>query len=76
MMIGRHLVILIGLMIAVAGGWDRSARAETNIMLIVDASGSMKKKVDGEQRMTAAKRVLAETLATLPAAARLGLLVY
>jgi Mg-chelatase subunit ChlD len=58
-----------------------SARAQEgdvprNVMLIVDASGSMKIKVDGESRITAAKRVLAETLATMPADVRLGLLAY
>ncbi|WP_395019126.1 VWA domain-containing protein [Dongia sp.] len=57
------------------------ARAEDdgttrNVMLIVDASGSMKKAVEGESRMTAAKRVLAETLATMPPEVRLGLLAY
>jgi Mg-chelatase subunit ChlD len=52
---------------------DGTAR---NVMLIVDASGSMKKAVDGESRMTAAKRVLAETLATMPPEVRLGLLAY
>jgi Mg-chelatase subunit ChlD len=53
-----------------------AARAETNVLFIVDASGSMKKAVDGEPRMTAAKRVLAEALAAMPADARLGMLVY
>src|SRR4051812_22759727 len=47
-----------------------------NVMLIVDASGSMKKAVEGESRMAAAKRVLAETLATIPPDVRLGLLAY
>jgi extradiol dioxygenase family protein len=36
----------------------------------------MKKAVDGESRMAAAKRVLAETLATIPPDVRLGLLAY
>jgi Mg-chelatase subunit ChlD len=48
----------------------------SNVMLIVDASGSMKKMVGGESRMAAAKRVLADTLATIPADVRLGLLAY
>ena len=52
------------------------ARAETNVLFIVDASGSMKKAVEGEPRMTAAKRVLAEALAAMPADARLGMLVH
>jgi Ca-activated chloride channel family protein len=52
------------------------ARAETNVMFIVDASGSMKKAVDGEPRMTAAKRVMAEALANMPPDTRLGLVLY
>src|SRR4051794_40127585 len=52
------------------------AWAESNVMLIVDVSGSMKKPVDGEPRMTVAKRVLAEALAAMPPETRLGLLLY
>jgi hypothetical protein len=52
------------------------AFSQTNVLFIVDASGSMKKAVDGEPRMTAAKRVLADALARMPAETRLGLLVY
>jgi Mg-chelatase subunit ChlD len=58
------------------GSVPMDARAESNIMIIVDASGSMKKAVDGEPRMTAAKRVLAETLANMPPDVRLGLMIY
>jgi hypothetical protein len=49
---------------------------QTNVLLIVDASGSMKKTVGGESRMDAAKRVLGETLREMPKEARLGLMVY
>jgi Mg-chelatase subunit ChlD len=59
-----------------AGASAQDAGAAHNVMLIVDASGSMKKTVDGESRMAAAKRVLAETLATIPPDVRLGLLAY
>src|SRR4051812_14646648 len=72
---------LSALAVLVLFGMILPARAEDegvarNVMLIVDASGSMKKAVDGESRMTAAKRVLAETLATIPPDVRLGLLAY
>src|SRR5712692_8561514 len=51
--------------------------AQSNVLLIVDASGSMKKPVGGgESRMDTAKRVLGETLHALPAETRLGLMVY
>src|SRR5690349_20359851 len=52
------------------------ASAETNVLFIVDASGSMKKAAGGESRMDAAKRVLGDTLRGMPKEARLGLLVY
>ena len=52
------------------------AYANTNILFIVDASGSMKKEIDGKTRMSVAKDVLAETLADMPEEANLGLIVY
>jgi extradiol dioxygenase family protein len=67
------LVFLLGINLSAQAEDDGTTR---NVMLIVDASGSMKKAVDGEARMTAAKRVLAETLATMPPEVRLGLLAY
>jgi VWA domain-containing protein len=54
-----------------------SAAAETNVLFIVDASGSMKKKLDtGESRMDAAKKAMGEALTAMPPEARLGLLLY
>ena len=52
------------------------AYAKTNIMFIVDASGSMKEKVEGQTRMDAAKDVLGKTLESMPETANLGLMVY
>jgi hypothetical protein len=73
----RSLVVLA--LVLLFGSFSAGAEDDgttRNVMLIVDASGSMKKAVDGESRMTAAKRVLAETLATMPPDVRLGLLAY
>jgi hypothetical protein len=54
-----------------------NAWAESNVLFIFDASGSMKKPVDsGESRMDAAKRAMADTLAAMPPQVRLGLLLY
>lgn len=53
-----------------------NAHAETNVLFIVDASGSMKKKVGDDLRIDVAKKVLGETLKSMPADARLGLFVY
>ncbi len=52
------------------------AHADTNIMFIVDASGSMKEKVEDQTRMEAAKDVLGKTLEHMPEDANLGLMVY
>lgn len=52
------------------------AFAETNVLFIVDASGSMKKMVENDARMDVAKKVLGETLTAMPADAQLGLIVY
>jgi Mg-chelatase subunit ChlD len=68
--------VVFGLALLGGGASAQDADPAHNVMLIVDASGSMKKQVDGESRMAAAKRVLAETLATIPADVRLGLLAY
>jgi Mg-chelatase subunit ChlD len=67
------LAFLLGIVLPARAEDEGTAH---NVMLIVDASGSMKKAVDGESRMAAAKRVLAETLATIPPDVRLGLLAY
>jgi hypothetical protein len=76
---GFRSVAILSLALLLAGILPSQAQDDgpvRNVMLIVDASGSMKKAVDGEPRMAAAKRVLAETLATMPADVRLGLLAY
>ena len=52
------------------------ASADTNVLFIVDASGSMKEKIDGKTRMDVAKKVMIDTLASMPKEANLGLLVY
>ncbi|HLF96860.1 MAG TPA: VWA domain-containing protein [Methylococcaceae bacterium] len=59
-----------------AAFFSPAAPAENNVLFIVDASGSMKKLVDGQKRMDVAKKVLGETLGGMPQDARLGLLVY
>jgi len=70
------VVLALALLIGIGSASAQDAGQQHNVMLIVDASGSMKKQVDGESRMAAAKRVLAQTLSTIPADVRLGLLAY
>lgn len=53
------------------------AVADSNVLFIVDASGSMKKKLaSGESRMDAAKKAIRNALSTIPGEVRLGLLLY
>lgn len=53
------------------------ARAESNVLFIFDASGSMKKKLEtGETRIAVAKRAMSEALGSMPPDVRLGLLMY
>ncbi|TDQ84336.1 Sad1/UNC-like protein [Dongia mobilis] len=55
----------------------RAATADTNVLFIVDGSGSMKKKLaSGDTRMDAAKAAMRDTLASIPGEVRLGLLLY
>lgn len=49
---------------------------DTNVLFIVDASGSMKKSVGDKTRMDAAKDVLNKTLGEMPKEVNLGLLAY
>ena len=67
---------LAAVALALSIGFSVPAHAGTNVLFIVDASGSMKKLVGTEQRMDVAKKVLGETLTGMPADANLGLLVY
>ncbi len=53
-----------------------SAQAQNNLMVIFDASGSMKRSAGAETRIVAAKRIVSETLATMPPSVRTGLLTF
>ncbi|MCZ7660680.1 MAG: VWA domain-containing protein [Xanthobacteraceae bacterium] len=73
----RIQALLGGLVLAVAMAGATAVQAQTNVLFIFDASGSMKRDAGGgESRMVAAKRAIADTLRSLPAASRLGLMVY
>ena len=52
------------------------ALATSNIVFILDASGSMNGNIGNETKMTAAKRVLSDLLNELPADAQVGLMAY
>lgn len=68
----RTGILAAALVLAVAA----PAAAQNNVMVIFDASGSMKRSAGNESRIVAAKRTVSETLASMPSGVRSGLLVY
>ncbi len=52
------------------------AGADSNILFIMDASGSMNDRMGNELKITVAKRVLSDLLKELPAEAKVGLMAY
>jgi Ca-activated chloride channel family protein len=52
------------------------ARAETNVLFIFDASGSMKKPVGDTPRIDLARKSLIETVLAMPSNVRVGLMIY
>lgn len=52
-------------------GW-----ADSNVLFIFDASGSMKKEIDGKRRIDVAKQAFANTVLGMPQTARTGLMVF
>jgi Ca-activated chloride channel homolog len=57
------------------GGVDQEA-GPINILFVLDASYSMKEKLSGEMKMTAAKEVLQNALSRIPGNVNLGLRVF
>ncbi|MBC7285336.1 VWA domain-containing protein [Hoeflea sp.] len=75
-------IALAGLLVALAPTLAPSAavaQAEDNaqkVILVLDASGSMWGQIDGEAKITIARRAIDDLLDTLPASTQLGLTVY
>ncbi len=59
----------------VEGGVEQEA-GPVNILFVLDASYSMKEKLSGEMKMSAAKEVLQNALARIPNSVNLGLRVF
>ena len=55
---------------------DPLAVQDENVLVILDASGSMAEGLGGQTRMEAAKAVLTNYVAALPSTAKLGFMVY
>ena len=52
------------------------AAPHSNVLLIFDSSGSMKKVVEGQSRMASAKAAVASAIPAVPADTRVGLMVF
>src|SRR5690349_5634020 len=74
----RRLLIGLSLLVQWMGfsGNPYAADSQSNVLFIVDASGSMKKKVDGQQRIDVARKAFIETILSMPKSAHLGLMIY
>ncbi|MFZ5791976.1 MAG: VWA domain-containing protein [Pseudomonadota bacterium] len=72
----RRVLVLLGLALLLAIGWSSVAAADTNILYILDLSGSMWGQVDGVAKIETARKVLIDTLNDLPPDTRAGLMVY
>ncbi|MAK59864.1 MAG: hypothetical protein CMK09_02685 [Ponticaulis sp.] len=63
-----------------AHGWSEEGESEgsdpSRTELILDASGSMWGQIDGEAKITIARRVISELLETWPETSQLGMTVY
>jgi len=73
-----RLVICFFSMIYVFGSIFASgiAGAESNILFILDASGSMNDKIGSDLKITVAKKVLGDLLMELPSDSKVGLMAY
>jgi Ca-activated chloride channel homolog len=70
---------IAGLGLALAALWAApSARADerSNVMIVLDASGSMAGKMNGQVKMQLAERVVKDLVDNMPAEMNVGLIVY
>lgn len=75
-MLWKSLALSAGLLSASMLTPLQASASPNNVMVIFDASGSMKRSAGNESRIVAARRIVSDTLATMPASVRTGLLVY
>lgn len=55
---------------------DEASRTQDNIIIVLDASGSMNEKMKGERRLDVAKRSLLAVLQQVPPTTNVGILVF
>ncbi|MBU1172637.1 MAG: VWA domain-containing protein [Proteobacteria bacterium] len=71
----KNTIVIFGLSVLVSC-LALSAFAETNTLLILDASGSMRARIDNVVKMDMAKDVICEYIQSLPPEMNVGLMVY
>jgi len=69
--LARAALCAVGLLLAAP-----TAFAQSNVLFIFDASGSMKKEIDGKRRIDVAKEAFFKTVLSMPQSARTGLMVF
>ncbi|PTW55678.1 Ca-activated chloride channel family protein, partial [Breoghania corrubedonensis] len=70
------LIVLLALTCGASVAQAQTGSDTDKIILVLDASGSMWGQIDGEAKITIARRVIGDLLDTLPAKVELGLTVY
>ena len=72
----RSSIVFIVLVFLLVGASVSQSQASSNILFIMDSSGSMAGKVDDSTKMATAKQVLKSLLADLPKDTNVGLMAY
>ncbi len=70
------LFLLLGASSAASAAEASQPQATRDAILVLDASGSMWARMDGQPQITVAKKVIRDLLDDLPASTRLGLVSY
>ncbi|MCB1057039.1 MAG: VWA domain-containing protein [Acidobacteria bacterium] len=71
-----RLTLSLCLLLAVFGALPSVAAGDPQLVLVLDASGSMWGQVQGENKIVVARRVLDELIESLPAESKVGLVAY
>ncbi len=68
--------ITIAVLCALFGSHDARAQDASNVLIVLDASGSMAGKMNGQVKMELAERMVKDLVDNMPAEMNVGLLVY
>ncbi|MCP5081809.1 MAG: VWA domain-containing protein [Alphaproteobacteria bacterium] len=69
-------LLTIALVVFATGGQASVQAADENVMLVLDGSGSMWGRVDGEPKIAIAKRVVSQVLGDLAGKVNMGVIAY